>query len=256
MARRRRAGARGRESARAAPAPAARRGGSRESAPGSGRSRRALRGAPVPCRRTGGCPSRRRRGGSAGATMSSRSGSANASGSRLAAPMPIVTGVRGASATPPISVAQVVIRLPSWFELSKRRNSSTAVRISAGSASRRAFCSGQASRHARPLPIRLVVVSWPALSRKMQLCSSSARAQRLAAFAVRSGASARRPRGRPARHGGARPGLRGSAELAHRAVAALELRPRSAPARARRGSPATSRAAAPAPRSAPPAGCR
>ena len=25
----------------------------------------------------------------------------------------------------------------------------------------------------RPLPIRLVVVSWPALSRKMQLCSSS-----------------------------------------------------------------------------------
>ena len=49
-----------------------------------------------------------------------------------------VTGVPGGSATPPIATSAVVMRLPSWFELSKRKNSSTAVAISAGSARSRA----------------------------------------------------------------------------------------------------------------------
>ena len=171
--RRSRADACGRGSARGARAAPARRDGSAGSARGSGRSRRALRGARGPCRRTGGCPSRTRRGDSARARCSSRSGSAKVAGSRFAEPMPSVSCVRGARATPPISVAQVVIRLPSWFELSKRRNSSTALRTRPGSASRRAFWSGQSTRHRRPLPTRLVVVSCPALSRKMQSWSSS-----------------------------------------------------------------------------------
>ena len=61
------------------------------------------------------------------------SGSANASGSRLAAPMHSVTSVPFGIATPPSSVStRDVMRLPSWFELSKRSISSTAVLISDG----------------------------------------------------------------------------------------------------------------------------
>ena len=46
------------------------------------------------------------------------------------------------------SVAHVVMRLPSWFELSKRRNSSTAVRTSAG-LGEQARAARRASRAAR-----------------------------------------------------------------------------------------------------------
>ena len=55
-----------------------------------------------------------------------------------------------------------------------RRNSSTAVSISPGLAASSRMASGLRSSRSTLLPIRLVVVSCPALSRKMQLCSSSA----------------------------------------------------------------------------------
>ena len=173
--RRRRAGARGRESAPAVPARRGPRAGSPGSGRGTARSRRVPRAAPGPCRRTDGCPSRRRDGGSASARCRGGRDRRKASGSRLAAPMPRVTCVPAARARRRRSrTARVVIRLPSWFELSKRRNSSTAVRTSAGSSQQaRRFVRPRRAGSARPLPIRLVVVSWPALSRKMQLCSSS-----------------------------------------------------------------------------------
>ena len=254
--RRSRADACGRGSARGARAAPARRDGSAGSARGSGRSRRALRAARGPCRRTGGCPSRTRRGDSARARCRAGPGRRRLAGSRLAEPMPSVTCVRGARATPPISVAQVVIRLPSWFELSKRRNSSTALRTRPGSASRRAFWSGQSSRHRRPLPIRLVVVSWPALSRKMQLCSSSGALERLAALACDQPRQHVELADRPARRGAARPGLRGRAGTRAPRDCRVAAARRSASARARRGWRATSRAAARAPRPARRAGCR
>ncbi len=84
-----------------------------------------------------------------------------------------VTGVPGGIAMPPSSNGSTVMRLPSWFELSNRSISSTAVLISAGFSISRCFSPGLLDSVTRPLPIRLVVVSWPALSRKMQLCSSS-----------------------------------------------------------------------------------
>ena len=42
--------------------------------------------------------------------------------------------------TPPISTASVVMRLPNWFELSYRKNSSIPVLISAGFSISRVFC--------------------------------------------------------------------------------------------------------------------
>ena len=48
---------------------------------------------------------------------SSRSGSGNCAGSRLAAPMPSVTSVPAGSATPPIVTSATVRRLPSWLGL-------------------------------------------------------------------------------------------------------------------------------------------
>ena len=92
-----------------------------------------------------------------------------------------VTEVPGASVTPPSSTGSVVMRLPSWFELSKRRNSSTAVLIRSGSCDQPLLLRRDiATAPPAPLPIRLVVVSCPALSRKMQLCSSSFSRQPLA----------------------------------------------------------------------------
>src|SRR3981081_3011039 len=66
------------------------------------------------------------------------------------------------------------MRLPSWFELSHLRISSTAVFIRSGFSISRFFCVGLSDNATSPLPIRLVVVSCPALSRKMQFCSNSA----------------------------------------------------------------------------------
>mgnify|MGYP003693908325 CR=1 FL=1 len=77
--------------------------------------------------------------------------------------------------TPPISagagrdpVAELVRALEAQELLDRRAGPARVWRAIAPS--RRASRAGTA----RPLPIRLVVVSWPALSRKMQLCSSSA----------------------------------------------------------------------------------
>ena len=60
-------------------------------------------------------------------------GVGNCAGSRFAAPMHIVIRESGGSATPPTTISRVVIRLPSWLELSKRRNSSTAERTKSSS---------------------------------------------------------------------------------------------------------------------------
>ena len=160
------------------------RGDSAGSGRGSGRSRPGLPGARAPCRRTGGCPSRTRRAGSACVRCRAGRGRRTSPGRGLPSRCRASPACAARSATPPISIAQVVMRLPSWFELSKRRNSSTALldqrRLGAAAApSRRASRAGSL----RPLPIRLVVVSWPALSRKMQLCSSSGARQPLAALA-------------------------------------------------------------------------
>ena len=143
--------------------------------------------------------------------MSSRSGSANGSGSRLAAPMPSVTCVRGASATPPISVAQVVIRLPSWFELSKRRNSSTALRTSSGSAMRRAFCVGPVEQAGQAVADQVGRRLVAGVEQEDAVVQQLGRAQRSRRPRLRSAGSGRRPRDRRARRGAARPGLRGRA---------------------------------------------
>ena len=50
-----------------------------------------------------------------------------------------VIRVPSGKGTPPMLAGAVEMRLPSWLELSNRRNSSTAVRMSDGSAIRRAF---------------------------------------------------------------------------------------------------------------------
>ncbi len=74
---------------------------------------------------------------------------------------------------PPSVTGAVVTRLLSCSGLSWRSSSSTALAISAGSATSRSSWSRWVSSRCAPLPIRLVVVSWPALSRKMHWCSSS-----------------------------------------------------------------------------------
>ena len=79
------------------------------------------------------------------------SGSANCAGSRLAAPMHSVTGVPAASVTPPSSTRSVVMRLPSWFELSNRRISSTAVLIRSGCSISRCFCGGMIRQRHQPV---------------------------------------------------------------------------------------------------------
>jgi hypothetical protein len=62
-----------------------------------------------------------------------------------------------------------------------RKNSSTALAISAGSARSSRCASGWRIRRSTPLPIRLVVVSCPALRMKMQLCRSSSSLSRSSA---------------------------------------------------------------------------
>ncbi len=57
----------------------------------------------------------------------------------------MVMKVPAGMATPPNVTGLVVTRLPSWLELSKRKISSTAARISSGRAISRAFSSGHSS---------------------------------------------------------------------------------------------------------------
>ena len=147
------------------------------------------------------------------------------------------------SATPPIiASARVDMRLPSWFELSKRRNSSTAVSIERRVAPAAARA-GRATASARAARCRS---GWsssrgPALSRKMH-CA-----------AARSRSAARRrssPCDEPRQHVGVgvarmrAPLVDQRAQvgghLDDRPVAARRRAPASAPARARRGSRATS----------------
>ena len=246
----------------ARPPAARRRAGERvvrESARRSGRSRRGLRAARGSGRRRCGCRSRTRGAGWARARCRADPGSANCAGSRLAAPMQSVTERAGGSATPPIVGRAVEIRLPSWFELSKRRNSSTAdcdQRRARRAAAARS--SGHSSSACSPLPIRFVVVSWPALSRKMQLCSSSASVSRSPSPLALDQSRQHVGLGIAGLARGARrPASRGRRDMSRTArLPALALAPASAPARARRGSRATSRAAARARRAARRAGCR
>ena len=142
--------------------------------------------------------------------MSKRSGSGNCAGSRLAAPMHSVSEVFAGIVTPPIStsvggdaVAELVRALVAQDFLDRGARPARAGR--SGAASRRDWPSSATS----PLPIRLVVVSWPALSRKMQLCSSS-----LAVSVSPRAVALDQPgqhvalRDRRARRGGARSGFR------------------------------------------------
>ena len=76
--------------------------------------------------------------------------------------MPMVIRDSGGSSIPPMTIAWVVMRLPSWTGLSKRRNSSTAFPIAALSerpAISFALSAGHSVSAYRALPIRLVVVS-------------------------------------------------------------------------------------------------
>ena len=120
-----RSGSRGSGPARRVPA--SQSAGSAGNVPGSARSRYAPRAAPGSGRRTGGCRSRtpgagcRRAAGRAGRPAS------NCAGSRLAAPIHSVTSAPAGRSTPPTVQAVVARRLPSWFDDSKRRNSSTAM---------------------------------------------------------------------------------------------------------------------------------
>ena len=126
-----------------------------------------------------------------------------------------------------------------------------------GSASSRCHCSRCVSSACTPLPIRLVVVSWPALSRKMQLCSSSSSLSRsppTSPWISRVSTSKLRVAGAAAAlgHQRAQVGL----EVLDRGIAARQHRRAAAPAPAPTGWPATSRAAARARRAARRAGCR
>ena len=133
-------------------------------------------------------------------------------GVAVGAPMASVTKLPAGSSTSPMRSGAVHRRLFSCSGLSKRSSSSTAVPSSAGCASSRSHCSRCVSSACVPLPIRLVVVSWPALSRKMQLCSSSSSPEAPQPDRSRPGsaASARRRAGRRGGAGVRRPASPGT----------------------------------------------
>ena len=162
-----------RETARGRRAAARRSARNPETAPEIARSRSRLRAAPAPCRRIDGRRWRRRDAGSGCGRcrgFRDRRIARDRGWRRRCTASP---GCRREASTPPSSTGSVVMRLPSWFELSNRRISSTAVLIRSGCSISRCFCAGLPDSATSPLPIRLVVVSCPALSRKMQLCSNS-----------------------------------------------------------------------------------
>src|SRR5215510_12254775 len=104
---------------------------------------------------------------------SSRSGSLNCLGSRLAAPMTETTTESLGMRWPPISTSAVVMRPVRCTGPSKRRSSSMPVWVEAGSSRNARNWSGCWRRARSPLPIRLTVVSWPAMRRSMQVETSS-----------------------------------------------------------------------------------
>ena len=128
--------------------------------------------------------------------------------------------------------------------------------ISPGSASA-APSPRDSQQRSRPLPIRLVVVSWPAFRMKMMLCSSSRSESR---------SPSRLALDQPGQHAGGGVAADARAAVGDQAAEVVEesvdggiaarRAPAAPPARARRGWPATSRAAARVPRPARRAGCR
>ena len=85
-----------------------------------------------------------------------------------------IAGRAGARRPRPIAESAAIVNwLFNCSGLSKRSNSSIVLPSSVGSRCRRSYSPRWLSNACTPLPIRLAVVSWPALSRKMQLCSSS-----------------------------------------------------------------------------------
>ena len=106
-------------------------------------------------------------------SRSKRSGSAQRSGSRLAAPIISITRAPAGIFSPPSSTSAVVTRGSPWTGGSKRSASSTASGTRSGSARRRSSSLGWASSASTALPSRFVVVSFPATSRSRQKASSS-----------------------------------------------------------------------------------
>ena len=243
---------------RAAAAAPARRAGSSGSARGSGRSRRALRAARGPGRAWW-MPEPNARWRFGVRAMSSRSGSANCAGIAVGgADAERHRACRGAArrrrsrrAGRRDAVAELVRALEAQELLDR------ACAISAGSASSRALCSGQSSRHASAVADqvgrRLVAGVEQEDAVVQQLGSRSARSP---SPRPRSAASARRCSGSPGARGGASTSRRGRADISRTAALPRSRCSASAPARARRGSRATSRAAARARRAARRAGCR
>ena len=122
-----------RETARGRRAPARRSAHSPETAPGIARSRSRLRAAPAPSRRIDARRCRRRDAGSACGRCRDVSGIGELRGIAVGgADAQRHRACPAGSVMPPSSTGSVVMRLPSWFELSNRRISSTAVLISSG----------------------------------------------------------------------------------------------------------------------------
>ncbi len=110
--------------------------------------------------------------------MSKRSGSSQASGSRLAEPNIMYTLESTGMSTPWRLTGQVFVRNRPCTGASKRRLSSTAFGMRVRSWRSSAICSGRSSRRLTRLLISRVVVSDPATSRNWQkptICFSVSR---------------------------------------------------------------------------------
>ena len=130
---------------------------------------------------------------------SRRSGSSNCAGSRLAAPITRMAPSPFGIATPPIETSSSAIRAVACTTPSKRRNSSTAVRIRPGSAVSRRRWSGCRSSASTALPIRLVVVSCPATRISTLIANSSSASRRSPSTSARTSSLTRSSRGRARR---------------------------------------------------------
>ncbi len=110
-----------------------------------------------------------------GRSRTSRSGSSNTSGSRLAAAVAIITASPTRITTPPSSTSAVAYRgrLKPVSSGTYRISSSTALGISSGRSRSRADSSGLTSSWWKKLPIWLVVETKPAISRSQAMERSS-----------------------------------------------------------------------------------
>ncbi len=106
-----------------------------------------------------------------------------------------VTGVPAGNATLPSSTGSVVMRLPSWFELSKRRTSSIAVLIMSGFSISRFFSPAFSASATRPVADQIGRGLVPGVEQEDAVVQQLLRRQPFAiVFALDSGASARRVR--------------------------------------------------------------